>query len=88
MKKLGKFLAIGLSIIVLLIIVVMLLPEDEVIVNEGTDTYTLMIYMCASDLESDGGYATNDISEMLNATVDEKINLIIETGGTKEWNIK
>lgn len=85
MKKLGKFLAIGLSIIVLLIIVVMLLPEDEVIVNEGTDTYTLMIYMCASDLESDGGYATNDISEMLNATVDEKINLIIETGGTKEW---
>lgn len=38
MKKLGKFLAIGLSIIVLLIIVVMLLPEDEVIVNEGTDT--------------------------------------------------
>ncbi len=44
MKKLGKFLAIGLSIIVLLIIVVMLLPEDEVIVNEGL--YINDIYVC------------------------------------------
>ncbi len=44
-----------------------------------------MIYMCASDLESDGGYATNDISEMLNATIDEKINLIIETYIMGPW---
>ena len=44
-----------------------------------------MVYMCASDLESEGGYATDDISEMLDATVDSKINLIIETGGTTQW---
>ena len=39
--------------------------EDTEIVNAGTDTYTLMMYVCGSDLESDGGYASDDIEEML-----------------------
>ena len=64
---------------------IMLISDEEDIENIGTDTYTVMIYMCASDLESDGGYATSDISEMLNATIDDKVNLIIETGGTTQW---
>jgi len=51
----------------------------------GKDVYTIMVYMCGTDLESNYGMATSDMNEMLKAGVSEKINLIIETGGTKRW---
>ena len=82
MKK-NKIIII-VVLIILIIGVILCIPNDS-IVNKGNDTYTLMIYMCASDLESEDGFATRDIKEMLDATVDKKINLIIETGGTKQW---
>lgn len=53
--------------------------------QKNSDTYTLMIYMCASDLESSGGYASDDIEEMLNSNIDRKVNVLIETGGTSDW---
>ena len=59
--------------------------EQEVIVNQGQDTYTLMVYMCASDLETEDGSATDDIKEMLQASIDSKVNVIMETGGTTMW---
>ena len=78
------------KILYIIIIIVMLFSltgclEDEVINNIGDKTFTLMVYICAADLESDGGYATNDIQEMLDGFVDEKVNLIIQTGGTSQW---
>ena len=36
--------------------------EDGTIKNSASDTYTLMVYMCGSNLESDGGYASADIA--------------------------
>lgn len=82
MKKKKIIIAI---IILIVLFGIFIFFSDDVVENEGTDTYTLMIYMCASDLESDGGYATTDISEMLDATIDEKVNVILQTGGTLEW---
>ena len=78
--KIKKFLTI-----ITIIIVLVSFSGCGTIKNVGTDTYTLMIYMCASDLESEGGYATDDIAEMLAATVDSKVNILIETGGTSNW---
>lgn len=49
------------------------------------DSFTLMIYMCGSDLESDYGCATSDINEILYADYSDDLNIIIETGGTKSW---
>src|SRR2546422_2129912 len=45
--------------------------------------YTVLVYMVASDLESNGYYATDDIAEMLNATSNSghHVNILIETGG-------
>ena len=57
--------------------------EDNLTPSE--DTYTLMVYMCGSDLESDDGYATEDLAEMINSKIDDKINVIVETGGAKSW---
>lgn len=50
--------------------------------------YTIMIYMCGSDLESDtelGGLATLNINEILSVDLNDEVNVIIETGGSKRW---
>ncbi len=73
------------TIIVIFLIAIMLFGSEEIIENQGEQTYTLMMYINGSDLETDGGYATTDIQEMLDATIDEKINVVIQTGGTLEW---
>ena len=53
--------------------------------GNGQDTFTIMVYMCGTDLESNYGMATNDLNEMLKATISDKVNLIVETGGCKNW---
>ena len=57
------------------------------LVGGGKDEVTLMVYMCGTDLESENGMGTADLNEMLHATIDDsKVNVIVETGGTKRWN--
>ena len=57
------------------------------IIGNGQDTVTIMIYMCGTDLESRGGMASNDLREMASASLNDKINIIIFTGGCKSWKI-
>ena len=59
--------------------------EDASIKNKSKDKYTLMVYMCGSNLESDGGYASADIEEMLKATIADEVNVVVYTGGAKRW---
>ena len=54
-------------------------------IGNGEDTVTVMVYMCGSDLESDGGAATADINEMLYADLSDQVNVVIETGGASAW---
>lgn len=53
----------------------------------GTDakSATIMIYMNGSDLETQAGEATEDISEMLDSGIGDNVNVIIQTMGTKRW---
>ena len=55
------------------------------ILGGGKDTITLMVYMCGTDLESKYGMASNDLREMANATISDKINIIVYTGGCSQW---
>ena len=55
------------------------------LLGSGKDQMTIMIYMCGTDLESNYGMATNDINEMVYASMSDKVNIIIETGGTQRW---
>ena len=60
--------------------------KRTVLKGNGQDKVTLMVYMCGTDLESKYGMATNDLNEMLHAEIDDsKLNIIVETGGTKTW---
>ncbi len=63
-------------------------PKRTVIKGNGEDVYTIMIFMCGTDLESRYGMATADLNEIVNATVSDKINIIVETGGTDSWRTK
>ncbi|MBP5154428.1 MAG: peptidase C11 [Lachnospiraceae bacterium] len=54
-------------------------------VGNGRDTVTVMVYMCGTDLESQHGMASNDLNEMLKASIASNVNLIIYTGGCKGW---
>ena len=55
------------------------------ILGGGRDKINLMVYMCGADLESRNGMATSDLQEMLDATIGDNVNLIIYTGGAKQW---
>lgn len=55
------------------------------------DKWTILIYMCGSDLESGskggkGGYATSDITEILGVrNQPDDVNIAIQTGGANAW---
>lgn len=54
-------------------------------IGNGEDEVTLMVYLCGTDLESRSSMATLDLQEMLNADISENINLLVYTGGCKQW---
>ena len=55
------------------------------ILGNGKDEMTLMVYLCGTDLESRSQMATMDLQEMLDAKIGEKVNVIVYTGGCKQW---
>ena len=49
-------------------------------------SWTIMLYICGSNLESEGGYASSDISEILSVSNQpDDVNIIMETGGSRSW---
>lgn len=54
------------------------------------DSWTVFVYLCGSDLESQNGAASGDLTEMVNASGSNNVTFVVETGGAKEWktNIK
>ena len=66
------------------------LPKEGKQEAGGTDEadmaeWTVMWYLCGTDLESAGGMASVNL-EMISKTIpDSKVNLLIETGGAKSW---
>ena len=61
-------------------------PELEGTPMGEEGTWTIFVYLCGSDLESNNGSATSDISEMAQATESEKVRFVIQTGGSNSWN--
>ena len=64
------------------------------VVEQTQDDQTILIYICGSDLESNGqtsassaaGYASGDITEILKVgSQPDDVNVVIETGGAKCW---
>lgn len=49
------------------------------------DSWTIFVYLCGSNLESQGASATKDLNEMLSASGGGNVSFVVETGGAKSW---
>ncbi|MCF0133760.1 MAG: hypothetical protein HUJ72_07830 [Blautia sp.] len=52
----------------------------------GKADWLVYVYMCGSDLESEGGQATMDIQEMLDGNLGERCAFIVDAAGSNSWN--
>ena len=59
--------------------------EDVSADDTGDGSWAVYWYLCGSDLESQNGCATADLSEMLEVQLPENVNVVIETGGATAW---
>lgn len=53
--------------------------------DESLAEWSVYWYLCGSDLESEYGCATTDISELLEVDLPDNVNVIIQTGGSSKW---
>ncbi|MDO4265047.1 MAG: clostripain-related cysteine peptidase [Eubacteriales bacterium] len=58
--------------------------ETETPMGEA-DTWSLFIYMCGSDLEADNGSATWNLMQIMDAVPSDRVNVIVQTGGSEAW---
>ena len=61
-------------------------PHQVQLRNDGTDTVTVLVLMNGSDLETEYGEASNDLAEMIRAKKSDRVNILVETVGTKKWD--
>jgi len=81
------------SFVCVLITILFLLTElpaksSAEFLPENISEWTIGIYMCGTDLESESGQATHNIIQMLEADIPENITILLLTGGTRTWNPK
>ena len=57
--------------------------DQEIPMGEGD--WTIFVYLCGSDLESDGGAASDDIEEALAACSSQNVRVVYQTGGSSYW---
>ena len=55
------------------------------ITPKGPAAWTVMIYLCGTDLESEHGMATENLKMIADTVPDEAVNVLIQTGGSKSW---
>lgn len=51
----------------------------------GDGSWAVYWYLCGSDLETNGGFATTDLSEMMEVELPENVTVVIQTGGAAVW---
>ncbi len=52
---------------------------------QTTDEWAIYWYLCGSDLETNNGCATMDLVEMMEVELPENVKVVIQTGGSAEW---
>ena len=49
-------------------------------------SWTVMVYLCGTDLETKASMATTNLEEIAATKPNNSVNVVIQTGGTKEWH--
>ena len=59
---------------------------------EESESWTILVYLCGTDLESSGRFsgalASADLKEMCRATAGGKVRFVVQTGGARKWYTK
>ena len=55
--------------------------------STGNTTWTIMVYCCGADLESNYGEASKDLMEIANAVSSSNIRVVAQTGGAAQWQV-
>ena len=64
--------------------------EDSDKADDKSDelyTRTILIYLDGTNLETDSGYGTKNLLDMLRARIPENVKVIVVAGGTKTWHM-
>ena len=48
--------------------------------------WTIFVYLCGSDLESEYAFASDNMQEMIDACTGSNVRFVVETGGACAWN--
>ncbi len=54
----------------------------------GQETWSVYLYLCGSNLETDNGFATANLDALRGVKLPENVRFIIQTGGAEEWHTK
>ena len=49
------------------------------------EDWTIFVYICGSDLESESSMATENMEQMIGADTDSNIRFVVQTGGASYW---
>jgi len=58
---------------------------DWAATGKKNTTWAFYWYLCGSDLETRGGYATSDLAEMMKVKLPDNVTVVIQTGGSRRW---
>ena len=62
-----------------------LTPAPEETVEKSDGTWAIYWYLCGSDLESENGFATDDLNELMQVKLPDNVKVVIQTGGAAAW---
>ena len=60
-------------------------PGNDQVTESNKADMTIMVYMIGSNLEREYGYATRDITKLVNAKFDDNVNVAVQAGGVSQW---
>ena len=86
MSRMRKWLSLCLA--VLLAFSAMPVWAEESAEATENAAWTVLIYLCGTDLESQNGMASENLLEISKTLANQKVNVLIETGGAKSWSTK
>ena len=60
---------------------------EEVSASPADDQvpWTIFVYLCGSDLESQNGFASINMEEMAEASTNRNVRFVVQTGGAAKW---
>ena len=86
MSRMKKWLSLCLAVLLAFSAVPVWAEESAETAKNAA--WTVMIYLCGTDLESQNGMATENLLEISKTLANQKVNVLIETGGAKTWSTK